>query len=137
MATKQKYAPGSAGVDALVAALDHPLKAVIEETRAAIVGSDPLVTEQVKWNAPSFCHRGEDRVTFNIRPNGALLLVFHRGAKAKDGAGFAFDDPGGLMAWPAGDRALVTVKDMAQWRADKAAILALIPRWMAATDAGP
>lgn len=136
MAAKGKYAPASAGVDALVAALDHPLKAVIEETRAAVVGSDPLVTEQVKWNAPSFCHRGEDRVTFNIRPNGTLLFVFHRGAKARDDAAFVFDDRGGLMVWPAGERALITVKDLVQWQADKAAILALIPRWMAAAEAG-
>jgi hypothetical protein len=138
MAANRKYAPGSAGVDALVAALDHPLKAVIEETRVAIIGSDPLVTEQVKWNAPSFCHRGEDRVTFNIRPNGTLLFVFHRGAKAKDGdaAGFAFDDLDGLMSWPAADRGLVTVGDLAQWNDRREAILALIPRWMAAADAG-
>jgi len=139
MATKRKHAPGSAGVDALVAALDHPLKAVIEETRAAIVGSDPRVTEQVKWNAPSFRHRGDDRVTFNIRPDGTLLFVFHRGTKVKDDAAFAFvfDDPSGLMTWPGPGRALVTVRDMDQWQADKTAILALIPRWMAAADAGP
>lgn len=130
-----RHAPGSAGVDALLAALDHPLKPAIEEARRALVGNDPLISEQVKWNSLSLCHRGDDRVTFNVRPGGPLLFVFHRGARVKDGSDFRFDDPSGLMTWPAPDRALVKVASLAQWDADKRAILDLVPRWMAAAAA--
>jgi hypothetical protein len=123
---------GGAGVDALVAALDHPLKAVIEDIRPALLAADPRITEQVKWNAPSFCYGGDDRVTFNIRQGGPLLLIFHRGAKVKDVAGFAFADETGLMDWKAPDRAVVTISSLAYWSANRAAILALIARWMKA-----
>jgi hypothetical protein len=33
-----------------------------------------------KWNAPSFRHAGEDRVTFRLQPGDKLQLIFHRGA---------------------------------------------------------
>jgi hypothetical protein len=122
-----------AGVDALVAALDHPLKAVIEDLRPALLAADPRITEQVKWNAPSFCYDGDDRVTFNIRPGGPLLLIFHRGARVKDAAGFAFADETGLMDWKAPDRAVVTIASLAAWSANGPTIIALIQRWMEAT----
>lgn len=128
-----RKAAGGAGVDALVAALDHPLKAVVEEIRPALLAADPRITEQVKWNAPSFCYDGDDRVTFNIRQGGPLLLIFHRGAKVQDAAGFAFADETGLMDWKAADRAVVTISSLADWAANRAAILVLIPRWMEAT----
>lgn len=74
---------------------------------------------------------GEDRITFNLRPRAPLLLIFHRGAKAKDNAGFAFTDETCLMAWKAPDRAVVTVASQADWDADGAAIVELARRWAA------
>jgi hypothetical protein len=118
-------------VDAYMAALDHPLKGVVEAVRTALIGSDSAIGEQIKWNAPSFTWQGEDRVTFNIRPNAPLLLIFHRGAKAKDDAGFAFEDETGLLDWKARDRAVVTIASEADWAANGAAITGLIRRWMA------
>jgi hypothetical protein len=114
-----------------MAALDHPLKGVVEAVRAALAGSHPNIGEQIKWNAPSFTWQGEDKVTFNIRPEAPLLLIFHRGAKAKDNAGFTFEDGTGLMAWKAPDRAVVTIASEADWDAHGAAITGLIRRWMA------
>jgi hypothetical protein len=32
--------------------------------RAAILASNDQLSEQVQWNAPSFCHDGVDRITF-------------------------------------------------------------------------
>jgi len=119
-------------VDTYMAALDHPLKGVVEAVRAALVGSNPKIDEQIKWNAPSFTWAGEDRVTFNIRPKAPLLLIFHRGAKAKDSAGFTFQDETGLMDWKAPDRAVVTIASEADWDAHGTAIVGLIRRWMAA-----
>jgi hypothetical protein len=96
-----------------------------------LIGADPRIGEQIKWNAPSFTWAGEDRVTFNIRPNAPLLLIFHRGAKAKDNAGFSFAEETGLMDWKAPDRAVVTIASEAGWDANGAAIIGLIRRWMA------
>ena len=118
-------------VDAYMAALDHPLKGVVEAVRAALVGADPMIGEQIKWNAPSFTWGGEDRVTCNIRPGAPLLLIFHRGAKAKGSAGFTFQDETGLMDWKAPDRAVVTLASEADWETHGAAIIGLARRWMA------
>ncbi|HTU10799.1 MAG TPA: DUF1801 domain-containing protein [Allosphingosinicella sp.] len=121
----------AADVDAYMAALDHPLKEVVEAVRAALVGADPEVGERIKWNAPSFTWLGEDRVTFNLRPGAPVLLVFHRGARAKGDDGFAFADETGLMDWKAPDRAVVTLRGAADWAAHGDAIIALARRWLA------
>jgi uncharacterized protein YdhG (YjbR/CyaY superfamily) len=34
--------------------LDHPSKAEVRAVREIILAVDPRITEQVKWNAPSF-----------------------------------------------------------------------------------
>lgn len=41
-------------VPVFLSALDHPHKAGIERLRAGILTLDRGITEQVKWNAPSF-----------------------------------------------------------------------------------
>jgi len=40
-------------VAALIAALDHPLKAKIEALRSIVRAAEPKLGERVKWNAPS------------------------------------------------------------------------------------
>ncbi len=123
---------GTAAVDAFMEALDHPLKADLELARRIILAAGPGVTEHIKWKAPSFCWNGEDRITANLRGRGALMLVFHCGAKVKDAAGFAFDDPYGLMKWPASNRALVTLAP-GETEARSAELSDLARRWMRAT----
>src|SRR3712207_5407309 len=84
-------------VDRFMESLNHPLKEGVEQLRAAILESNDQITEHIKWNAPSFCYAGEDRVTFRLYPEDRVQLVFHRGAKVKSDAGdFEFDDDTGL-----------------------------------------
>jgi len=73
-------------VDALLAALDHPMKPELERLRAIVLAADPAIIEHVKWNGPSFCWNGEDRIAANVRGRDAVMLVFHRGVKPKDAA---------------------------------------------------
>ncbi|WP_373872464.1 DUF1801 domain-containing protein [Planobispora siamensis] len=80
------------------------------------MASNPEITERVKWNAPSFCHDGVDRVTFLLRSADRLQLVFHRGAKVRDdSAESSFEDPTGLMKWQAPDRAVVSLLRLNSW----------------------
>ncbi|WP_433788131.1 DUF1801 domain-containing protein [Actinomycetospora sp. CA-101289] len=72
-------ARGSAGVDELLAALDHPLAAGIERLRSAIRAAEPDLVETVKWKAPNYRYAGEDRITFRLAPRGQLQLILHRG----------------------------------------------------------
>lgn len=110
--------------------MDHPQKEAIEYLSAAILAADPQITEQVKWNAPSFCYDGVDRVTFQLKSED-IQLIFHRGAKVKDDtASFTFDDDSGLMDWRSPDRAVVTFKNLADVKANEETFLALVKRWI-------
>lgn len=120
-------------VEQFLRELEHPRKAEIEDVRALILGAHPGVTEHVKWNAPSFCFEGEDRVTMKLQPRDCLQLVFHRGAKVKASDGFTFEDPSGLLEWVAADRALVTLQDRAALEAQAPALAAVVSRWLQAT----
>jgi len=123
-------------VDAYLANLEHPMKDGILALRKTILGANPDVTEQIKWNAPSFCHDGDDRITFRIPPasKGGVQLIFHRGAKPKDTTNFKFIDPSGLVEWAATDRGIVTFKDADEIKRNSAKLVKLIQAWLKATD---
>ena len=129
----KRPAAKSGEVDRFMAQLEHPLKPQIATLREAILASDPEITEQIKWKAPSFCIDGDDRVTFRLYPPDAIHLVFHRGVKVKDATDFAFDDPTGLMQWAAKDRAQVSLRTPAEVGERAPEVVALVSRWMAAT----
>jgi hypothetical protein len=63
-------------VDEYMAKLDHPLKAEVQAVRDIIKGVDPRITEEVKWNAPSFSHT-DYIATFNLRTSQHVHLIFH------------------------------------------------------------
>lgn len=114
--------------------LSHPLKDGIVSIRAAILASDEEITEHIKWNAPSFCYHGDDRVTFRLGPGDRLQLVFHRGVKVRaDSDDFAFEDGTGLLTWASGDRATVTLRDLDDVHAKLPVLVELVGRWMRST----
>lgn len=114
--------------------LDDPEKAIVSLIRGAILESNDAITEQIKWNAPSFCYAGEDRVTFRLKmKDRSAQLIFHRGAKVKDASDFAFDDSSGLFEWAAPDRAVLKIKDLDDAKAKKAAVVKVVNEWMKAT----
>lgn len=115
-----------ADLDAWLAALDHPRKAEVAALVAIALAARPGITGHIKWNAPSFLYAGDDRVTL-----GVLQIVFHRGAKVRDAAGFAFADDSGLIRMVAPDRGVVTLaKGEVAAKAD--ALGRLIARWVEA-----
>jgi len=64
-------------VDEFMQALDHPFKAEVQVVRDIIKGVDKDIAEEVKWKAPSFNYKGEYLVTFNLREEKRIHLVFH------------------------------------------------------------
>lgn len=120
-------------VDDFMRALSHPLKPEIERVRRSILGSLPGVTEHVKWNAPSFCIEGDDRVTFNLQ-RGRLVIVFHRGARPMDAAGFSFDETTGLIDWRSPDRGVMTFTSASDVVDAMERIADVARRWMTATS---
>lgn len=122
--------PVAAYLDALAPAV----RATVEPLRVLALAAHPDVTEHIKWNAPSFCVGGEDRITLSIAPKGDVRVVVHRGAKVKDTGGFSFDDPAGLATWPAVDRGVMSFADAAAVAGSQANIADFFRRWLAATS---
>jgi hypothetical protein len=114
--------------------LSHPRKGEIEELRAAILENIPQITERVKWNAPSFCIGGDDRITFRLQPGDRVELVFHRGAKKRtDTETFSFSDPSELIQWSTPDRGIIAFRDHEDVRAKLPALIEVANSWINAT----
>ena len=64
-------------VDEFLENLSHPLKAEVEAVRFIIKGVNKDINEEIKWKAPSFNYKGEYLVTFNLRDENRIHLVFH------------------------------------------------------------
>jgi len=70
-------------VDEFLENLSHPLKAEVEAVRSIIKGVNKDINEEIKWKAPSFNYKGEYLVTFNLRDEKRVHLVFHNPQIAK------------------------------------------------------
>ena len=64
-------------VDEFMGRLDHPFTPEVQMIREIIKNVNPQITEQIKWNAPSFSYQGESLVTFNLWERKRIHLVFH------------------------------------------------------------
>lgn len=116
--------------------LEHPLKAEIEQLRGVIAAADPRLTERIKWNAPSFCVDGDDRITFNLHggKGDSFLLVFHCGAKSGTVAEPILEDETGLLHWVTGNRATVKFTGKPDVDAKKEKLASVIVRWLHASS---
>ncbi len=56
---------------------NHPLHDEIQAVRKIIMDINKDIAEEWKWNAPSFSYKGNYMVTFNLRVNDKIHLVFH------------------------------------------------------------
>ncbi|MEH7121876.1 DUF1801 domain-containing protein [Bacillus sp. JJ1773] len=112
--------------------LEHPLKEEIEEVRNIILSTNDKITEHIKWNAPSFCYEGEDRITFNLHGKGFIRLVFHCGAKVKDRKTneHLIVDPSGILEWKAADRAMMKFTDKKDVKAKEEKLREVIKKWL-------
>ncbi|MGD6819027.1 DUF1801 domain-containing protein [Metabacillus sp. 84] len=112
--------------------LEHPLKEEIEKVRVIILSTDRNITEHIKWNAPSFCYEGEDRITLNLQGKGFFRLIFHCGAKIKERKTYEplIADPSGLLEWKAADRAILKFSDKYQVKANEEKIREIISNWL-------
>jgi hypothetical protein len=118
-------------VDAYLAEMKHARKADVLHIRSAILESDPELTESIKWNAPNFLYRGEDRITFRLQPRDRVDLVLHRGAlKRTDSDSFYFDDASGLITWASQDRGVISFPEGDQLAAILAKALPTLHAWV-------
>jgi hypothetical protein len=131
-----KYIHTKMSVDEFVEKTNHPLKMELVRLRAIIRESDTRLTEQIKWNAPSFCHNGEDRITFNLSKKDSLLLIFHRGAKPKKVKFTKHILPRDTndLEWPAFDRAIMRFATMTEVNEKKDKLQSIVKDWISITS---
>ena len=115
-------------VDEFMAALDHPCKAEVQVVREVILGINPGITEQVKWNAPSFSYKGY-LATFSLHRREYALLIFHDGA--------ILDGQDGLLEGTYPDRRMVYFHSLDDVAAKRPRLEAAIREWIAVKDREP
>lgn len=119
-----------AAVAAFIAALDHPLKDTVIALRKLLLGLDPAIAEEIKWNAPSF-RTSEHFATMHLRSKDAVQLILHLGARSKGKIGPQdVDDPTGLLKWLGPDRASVSFSGAADLKGKSKALLAVLRQWI-------
>ena len=115
-------------VDTYMRELEHPCKEEMQALRRIILGVDPRITEEIKWNAPSFA-LGEHFATFNGWAGDYVQLIFHHGPKKATSKGIPIDDPDGMLEWLATDRASIRFDTMKDVRAKKAGLQKIVKLW--------
>lgn len=117
-------------VESFLAALEHPLKREIVALRKLLMGIDPAITEEIKWNAPSF-RTSEHFATMHLRARDSLQLILHLGPRTKRSlpAG-AIPDPDGLLKWLGPDRASVSFRGREDLATRSEALTAIIRQWI-------
>jgi hypothetical protein len=117
-------------VDAFIDALDHPLLPLIRALRTLLLALDPAISDEIKWNAPSFRTTGHF-ATMQLRRPDAVRLVLHLGARPRSLPAAAIADPDGLLTWLGPDRALLEFRAVAELDSRRAAVTALLRQWVA------
>lgn len=118
-------------VEGFLRALEHPHKAGIAHLRALIKSLDARISEEVKWNAPSF-KLEEHFATFKLYPPKAIELVLHRGAKKKPlEKPIHMPEAPGLLKWAAPDRCVLHLASSQQLLARESEIRHLLQCWVA------
>ena len=121
--------PKNPTVAVYLAALRHGRADEVERLRALILGAHPDLTEQIKWNAPSF-HAGEHFATMRLGGKVPLQLILHLGARKSAIAREAIQDPSSLLKWLAPDRACIDFAEPGAVAAAADAIQAIVRQWV-------
>lgn len=123
---KSKFSPS---VDEFVAGLGPPLKAEVEALRQVVASTAPGISEEVKWNAPSF-YTGEHFATMRLNGKVLLQLILHLGAKKTALPPGAIDDPEGILEWLGPDRACVSFAVPGAVVTKAGALQAILRQWV-------
>jgi len=114
---------------------NHPLRKEIELLRDIILSSGKELAENIKWNAPNYSHKDEDRITMKINPPRQIQLIFHRGAKKlTQPPTKLIDDKTEILVWKENDRAVASFKNLAEIEKNKTELSKIISEWINAAS---
>lgn len=115
-----------------LASFDDNRKRLVEAMLAGITEACPMLTETVKWNAPTFCFDGKDRMTLMLHKPDRVGLILHTGARPKEDkkAPHLYTDDTGLLIWNSNVRATLTFFDINEFLSKKSAFQKAVVRWV-------
>ena len=110
-------------------------KPLVEALLQAINEECPNLTKIIKWNAPSFCDNGKDRMTFMLHKKGSVGLILHTGARPKEDkkAPHLYEDPTGLLEWNSNIRATITFDEMSGFLSKRTLFQQALKQWLEET----
>lgn len=125
-------------IEEYMAALDHPLKDVVDAIRQTVLHVSDEVEEQVKWNSPAFCYTGpmadfdpktykRDLLVLHLRKKDEVLLVFPTGAVISDASGF-------LQGNYSDGRKMATIRSLEELASVKTDLQAVVKDWLSKVD---
>lgn len=114
---------------------DDPRKPLVEAMLQAIDEECPELTKIIKWNAPSFCDDGKDRLTIMLHKKDQVGLILHTGVKPKEDkkAPRLYADSTGLLDWNSNIRATILFVDMTDFLAKRSLFKKAVKQWIGET----
>jgi hypothetical protein len=112
-------------------------KPLVEAILEVIRETDPSLSEIIKWNSPTFCHNGKDRMTIMLHKKDRVGVILHTGAKPKEDkkAPRLYTDATGLLDWNSNIRATISFFDLTEFSAKKDIFKQAIAQWVDETKA--
>ncbi|MCR9063848.1 MAG: DUF1801 domain-containing protein [Cytophagales bacterium] len=112
-------------VDAFLTMKAHPMTPYINEIREIILDVSPKVTEDIKWNSPTFIYKG-NIASFFMNAKKFVSLMFHKGA--------FLDDPTGLLQGEGKEGRVAHFENSEDILAKKSALQDIIRSWINLQD---
>ncbi|MCG2784604.1 MAG: DUF1801 domain-containing protein [Anaerolineae bacterium] len=114
---------------------DDDRKPLVAALLAAIVEACPGLSETIKWNAPTFCDNGKDRMTIMLHKKERVGLVLHTGARPKEdkNAPHLYADESGLLDWNSNIRATISFFALDEFLSKREQFKKVVKRWLVET----
>lgn len=114
---------------------DDERKPLVEALLNAIKEACPTLTETIKWNAPTFCDNGKDRLTIMLHKKDRVGLILHTGARPKEDkkAPPIYIDDTELLEWNSNIRATITFLDLSDFLTKSNLFKKAVKRWIEET----
>ncbi len=118
-----------------LAQFEDERKPLVEAILNAIHEACPTLTETIKWNAPSFCDDGKDRMTLMLHKQDRVGLILHTGARPKEDkkAPPIYQDDTGLLEWNSNIRATIPFLDLSDFMSKRSLFKKAMQRWIEET----
>ena len=107
-------------------------KPLVEALLKAIIEACPTLSETIKWNAPTFCDNGKDRMTIMLHKKDRVGLILHTGVKPKEDkkAPHLYTDDTELLEWNSNLRATISFSNLTDFLSKRNLFKKAVKRWI-------